>query len=219
MFCLDVAADYSDHALWWPEKKIWLEKARLSLLSYGITYDTQVLFTPQHKSVRLQMPDLQFIDMRVNFATDVFHTVQELCVELGIRHPEELSLMKPFESGTSKKRQKNKKDKLPGGSNSDETGSQGSVGNGTLGKAPSTPNQVRSPNSNTMMTPTSPGKGHFSETDTLNPYATALSPMLTHSPASVTSEQLDNIGKGKSLVERARFNTRLVYLRFLLLSG
>lgn len=207
---LDVTADYSDHALWWPEKKIWLEKARLSLLSYGITYDTQVLFTPQHKCVRLQMPDLQYIDMRVNFATDVFHTVQELCGELGIRHPEELSLMKPYESAGSKKRQKTKKDRVPGGSGSDETGSQGSMGNGTLGKEPSTPNQVRSPAAATLSTPGSPGRGvyNFSESDTLNPYATALSPMLTHSPATVTAEQLDNIGRGKSLVERAKFNTQ-----------
>ena len=204
-----MTADYSDHALWWPEKKIWLEKARLSLLSYGITYDTQVLFTPQHKSVRLQMPDLQFIDMRVNFATDIFHTVSELCGELGIRHPEELSLMKPYENGMSKKRNKNKKEKVPGGSGSDETGSQGSMGNGTVGKGPSTPNQVRSPTTNTS-TPGSPGKGtyNFNEIDTLNPYTTALSPMLTHSPATVTAEQLDNIGRGKPAIERAKFNTQ-----------
>jgi len=201
---LDVTADYSDHGLWWPEKKIWLEKARLSLLSYGITHDTQVLFTPQHKYVHLQMPDLQTIDMRVNFATDVFHTVSELCAELGIRHPEELSFIRPFDNGGTKKRNKNKKEKVPGGSNSDETGSQGSTGNGTLGRQPGTPVQVRSPNA----APLSPGKTEytFNEGDTLNPYSTAMSPMLTHSPANITPEQLDNIGRGRNMVERAKFN-------------
>ena len=205
----DVTADYSDHALWWPEKKIWLTKARLSLASYGITNDVQLLFTPQHKSIRLQLPDLQRIDIRVNFAIDVFHSVAELCTELGIRHPEELSFLKPFETGTGKKRRKSTK---PAGSAnlSDETGSQGSLGNGTLGRP-----SLTSPS--TLKTPSSPisqksyGKGgsdhSFSGNDSLNPYSTALSPMLTHSPTTVSSDQLEALGQGKSLVERAVFNT------------
>ncbi|XP_057315795.1 fermitin family homolog 2-like [Hydractinia symbiolongicarpus] len=203
---LDVTADYSDHALWWPEKKIWMQKPRLSLASYGMTYDTQLQFTPQHKSVRLQMPDLQILDMRVNFAVDVFHTVSELCAELGIRHPEELSLMRPFETGTAKKRRKGKKGS--GSVGSDETGSQGSVGNGTLNRStlqtPTTPAPTTSP----VSTGGRSGSDYsYSSSDALNPYTTALSPMLAHSPNTVTPEQLDGIGRGKPLVERATFNT------------
>jgi hypothetical protein len=95
---LDVTSDFSDHALWWPEKQIWLSKARASLYTYGIAHDTQLLFTPQHKSIRLQMPDLEYTDLNVNFAVDVFHSVAEICSELGIRHPEELSLARPLAS-------------------------------------------------------------------------------------------------------------------------
>merc|ERR1740129_1046997 len=92
---LDITGDYSDHALWWPEKKIWLSKARLSLATYGVETSTTMLFTPAHKSIQVQMPDRQLITKPVNFAVDTFHAVEELCKELGIRRPEELSFMKP----------------------------------------------------------------------------------------------------------------------------
>ncbi|XP_065661828.1 fermitin family homolog 2 isoform X2 [Hydra vulgaris] len=198
---LDVTADYSDHALWWPEKKIWLTKARLTLASCGITNDVQLLFTPQHKSIRLQLPDLQRIDIRVNFAIDVFHSVAELCAELGIRHPEELSFLKPFETGTGKKRRKSTKTNV-----SDDNSSQGSLGNGTLGRQTSLQNTPSSPIS--QKGNRKGGSDHsFSGSDSLNPYSTALSPMLTHSPTTVSAEQLEALGQGKSLVERAVFNT------------
>eukprot|EP00111_Clytia_hemisphaerica_P000547 TCONS_00001615-protein len=196
---LDVTADYSDHALWWPEKKIWLTKARLSLASYGIINDTQLLFTPQHKSVRLLMPDLQVFDMKVNFAVDVLHTVSELCNELGVRHSEELSFMRPYETGTAKKRKKGKKGT---GSNtgSDDASSQGSFGNGTLGRSTSQePRTPSSPASNRL-------NNSYNPNDTLNPYSTAMSPMLAHSPNAPTQDQLELIGLGKSVLERASFN-------------
>ena len=199
IFILDVTADYSDHALWWPEKKIWLTKARLSLASYGIINDTQLLFTPQHKSLRLHMPDLQVFDMKVNFAVDVLHTVSELCTELGIRHSEEISFMRPFETGTSKRRKKAKKG--PGSTTgSDDASSQGSLGNGTLGRSSSHDTKTpSSPNSNRL-------NHSLSQTDTLNPYSTAMSPMLAHTPNTATQEQLDRIGLGKSVTERANIN-------------
>jgi len=193
---LDVAADYSDHAIWWPEKKIWLTKARLSLATYGITNEAQVQFTPQHKNVRLQTPDLQMNNMRLNFATDVFHTVQELCGDLGIRHPEELSLMRLPDTGSLKKNKK--KDKTPG-AGSDETSSQGSLGNGNA-KMPGTPNQSRTPGATTSPD----GKGTYNFSD--SPYTTSMSSMLTHNFNSPTAEQLDGIGRGKSVVDRATIN-------------
>lgn len=195
---LDVTADYSDHGLWWPEKKIWLTKARLSLSSYGIIHDTQLLFTPQHKSIRLQMPDLQLFDMKVNFAVDVLHAVTELCNELGIRHAEELSLMRPYETETAKKRKKSNKIKSPGSATgSDEGSSQGSLGNGTLNRTHQTPGSPTTNKNNLSYNPN----------DILNPFSTALSPMLAHSPNTVTHDQLESIGLGKSVIERANMNT------------
>lgn len=172
-----------------------------------MTNDTQLLFTPQHKSVRLQMPDLQYFDMRVNFAVDVLHTVAELCGELGIRHSEELSLMRPYDTGTGKKK-KNKSKGTPGTPGSDDASSQGSLGNGTLGRGGSQNTTPRTPGSPTAT------KHQFSYNgnDTLNPYTTAMSPMLAHSPHSITQEQLENIGLGKSVTERATFNTGFVFI-------
>ena len=193
---LDIAADYSDHAIWWPDKKIWLTKARLSLATYGITNETQVHFTPQHKSVRLQTPDLQINNMRLNFATDVFHTVQELCSDIGIRHPEELSLMRLPETGSLKKNKKKEKT----GAGSDDTSSQGSLGNGNA-KMPGTPNQKRDAHESAG---TPGGKDAYNFND--NPYTTSMSSMLTHNYNSPTPEQLDAIGRGKSVTERALIN-------------
>ena len=158
--------------------------------------------------------------MRVNFAVDVFHTVSELCNEIGIRHPEELSLIRPFETGTAKKRKKNKSTKSgrTGSQGSDETASQGSIGNGTLGKSstqtPSTPGTPGSPASDRSFGRSGGSDLSFGGNDTINPYSTALSPMLTHSPTTVTQEQLDNIGRGKPMVERAAFNTGYVFVSF-----
>lgn len=169
-----------------------------------MTNDTQLLFTPQHKSVRLQMPDLQYFDMRVNFAVDVLHTVAELCGELGIRHSEELSLMRPYDTGTGKRGKK--KPKAPGAPGSDDTSSQGSLGNGTLGRVGSQNTTPRAPSSPTN----TPRQISYNGSDTLNPYSTAMSPMLAHSPHAITQEQLENIGLGKSITERANFNTGFV---------
>lgn len=45
----------------------------------------------------LQLPDLRNLDCRVDFSTNTFKAVVHLCKDLGIRHPEELSLCKPLE--------------------------------------------------------------------------------------------------------------------------
>ena len=33
----DIAMDWSDHAMWWPEKNIWLDNTRWTLDQYNIT--------------------------------------------------------------------------------------------------------------------------------------------------------------------------------------
>jgi len=93
---LDIAMDWSDHAMWWPEKNIWLDKTRFTLDQYNITADAVIHFTPMHKTLRIQLPDLRYIDCSVDFSIKTFNASVNLCKELGIRHPEELSLCKPL---------------------------------------------------------------------------------------------------------------------------
>lgn len=45
----DMSKDWSDHALWWPEKRRWLTHTRSTLDQIGITANCNLEFTPQHK--------------------------------------------------------------------------------------------------------------------------------------------------------------------------
>merc|ERR1712072_1228484 len=92
---LNMPHDWSNHALWWPKKNKWLTRTRSTLDQYGVQADTELEFTPMHKYLRIQLPDLRFIDTKVDFSIKVFNTVIKICKELGIRYPEELSLKKP----------------------------------------------------------------------------------------------------------------------------
>ena len=79
----DIAMDWSDHAMWWPEKNIWLDKTRWTLDQYNVTADAFLHFTPMHKTLRIQLPDLRYIDCSVDFSIRTFNTVINLCNELG----------------------------------------------------------------------------------------------------------------------------------------
>ncbi|KAK9300586.1 hypothetical protein QLX08_006743 [Tetragonisca angustula] len=94
---LDIAMDWSDHALWWPERNHWLTRTRSTLDQYGVTADALLHFTPMHKTLRVQLPDMRCLDCKVDFSVKTFNAVINLCKELGIRHPEELSFCKPLE--------------------------------------------------------------------------------------------------------------------------
>ncbi|EFN80644.1 Unc-112-related protein, partial [Harpegnathos saltator] len=92
-----IAMDWSDHALWWPARNHWLTRTRSTLDQYGVAADAQLHFTPMHKTLRVQLPDMRCLDCRVDFSVKTFNAVINLCKELGIRHPEELSFCKPLE--------------------------------------------------------------------------------------------------------------------------
>ncbi|XP_029173630.1 unc-112-related protein [Nylanderia fulva] len=94
---LDIAMDWSDHALWWPARNHWLTRTRSTLDQYGVAADALLHFTPMHKTLRVQLPDMRCLDCRVDFSVKTFNAVINLCKELGIRHPEELSFCKPLE--------------------------------------------------------------------------------------------------------------------------
>ncbi|CAI8055859.1 Fermitin family homolog 1 [Geodia barretti] len=87
-------ADWSDYALWWPDNRIWLNKPRQSLYAYGIMSDAKLEFSPVHRHLTVELPDRHRYQVRVNFAVMTFFTVCEICQELNVRHPEEMSLIK-----------------------------------------------------------------------------------------------------------------------------
>uniref|UniRef100_A0A182VZ58 PH domain-containing protein n=1 Tax=Anopheles minimus TaxID=112268 RepID=A0A182VZ58_9DIPT len=89
--------DWSDHALWWPARNQWLTRTKSTLDQVGLHADALLHFTPMHKTLRVQMPDLRYLDCQVDFSIKTFGAVVALCKDLGIRHPEELSLCKPLE--------------------------------------------------------------------------------------------------------------------------
>lgn len=95
--------DWSDHALWWPAKNVWLARTRSTLDQCGVQADSLLHFTPMHKTLRVQLPDLRYLDCRVDYSIKTFGAVVNLCKDLGIRHPEELSLCKPLEAAHLKR--------------------------------------------------------------------------------------------------------------------
>lgn len=104
---LDISVDWSDHALWWPKKNCWLTKTRQTLNHYGVAADSFLNFTPMHKPLRVQLPDLRYIDARVDFSVQCFTAVKLLCKELGIRQSEELSFCRPLSQEHLKKNYQN----------------------------------------------------------------------------------------------------------------
>lgn len=79
----DIAMDWSDHALWWPERNHWLTRTRSTLDQYGVAADALLHFTPMHKTLRVQLPDMRCLDCRVDFSVKTFNAVINLCKELG----------------------------------------------------------------------------------------------------------------------------------------
>uniref|UniRef100_A0ACB8G882 Fermitin 3 n=1 Tax=Sphaerodactylus townsendi TaxID=933632 RepID=A0ACB8G882_9SAUR len=104
---LKLQRDWSDHALWWEQKKTWLLNTHWSLDKYGVLADARLLYTPQHKPVRLSLPNQCIVHIRANFARPVFSAVIDICKVLGIRHAEELSLLRaPAEKEKRKQKEK-----------------------------------------------------------------------------------------------------------------
>uniref|UniRef100_A0A4W3IDM1 FERM domain containing kindlin 2 n=1 Tax=Callorhinchus milii TaxID=7868 RepID=A0A4W3IDM1_CALMI len=103
---LDVKKDWSDHALWWEKKKTWLLKTHWTLDKYGVQADAKLMYTPQHKVLRLQLPNMKSVKVKVNFSDRVFKAVSDICKTFNIRHPEELSLLRKPKDPTKKKKRK-----------------------------------------------------------------------------------------------------------------
>lgn len=218
---LEIAADWSDHALWWPDKNQWLLRSRNTLDQYEVQADAKLLFTPMHKTVRLQLPDLQILEMRMNFSSKVFAAITSLCKELGIRNPEELSVMKFMDKDdlkknikehlNTKKKRDSLHDQMPAsnGVNHSNSGSldrlspypnrspAGPSPNNTLGRSPG----FNSPSPyNTMNGTMSPGSMYSLS------FEGAMESSLANSPPIPMKEALQYLHKPKNLVEKARIN-------------
>lgn len=75
----DIAQDWSDFALWWEQKRCWLLKTHWTLDKCGVQADAKLLFTPQHKMLRLRLPNTRTVRLRVSFSAVVFKAVADIC--------------------------------------------------------------------------------------------------------------------------------------------
>ncbi|XP_028676710.1 LOW QUALITY PROTEIN: fermitin family homolog 1 [Erpetoichthys calabaricus] len=105
---IQINQDWSDYGLWWEQKNSWLLKTHWTLDKYGVQADAKLLFTPQHKALRLQLPNMKTVRLRVSFSAMVFKAVVEICKMLNIRRPEELSLLRAADDILKKKKKKDK---------------------------------------------------------------------------------------------------------------
>ncbi|XP_067239329.1 fermitin family homolog 1 isoform X1 [Chanodichthys erythropterus] len=96
--------DWSDHAIWWEQKSCWLLKTHWTLDKYGVQANADLRYTPQHKPLCIQLPNMKTIRLPVSFSGVVFRAVVEICKALNIRRTEELSLLKPLDDPKKKKK-------------------------------------------------------------------------------------------------------------------
>lgn len=68
----DNPKDWSDHALWWPTKNIWLTRTRSTLDQVGLHADALLHFTPMHKILRVQVSKIDFIGQLITIWYIIF---------------------------------------------------------------------------------------------------------------------------------------------------
>ncbi|XP_050404891.1 fermitin family homolog 2 [Patella vulgata] len=221
---LDIALDWSDHALWWPERNMWLSRTRSTLDQYSVQADAKLQFTPMHKNLRIQLPDLQVLDMRVDFSTKVFATVVHLCKELGIRFPEEMSFLRRLDKDDLKRvvkeaTKKKKKDPEAAGplSSNGHHSSSGSLDG--LSPFPSRSPMGPSPSSTLIRSAGSPYNmsGNMSQFNSFNgtispgsmhslSFEGVMESTLAISPPVPTKEAFQYLYRPKNFIEKARIN-------------
>ncbi|NWV73895.1 FERM1 protein, partial [Dasyornis broadbenti] len=108
---IKIAQDWSDYAFWWEQKKCWLLKTHWTLDKCGVQADAKLIFTTQHKMLRLRLPSMKTVRLKVSFSSMVFRAVSDICKTLNIRRSEELSLLKQSEGTLKKKKKKDKNSK------------------------------------------------------------------------------------------------------------
>lgn len=71
--------DWSDHAIWWEQKRQWLLQTHWTLDKYGILADARLFFGPQHRPVILRLPNRRALRLRANFSQPLFQAVAAIC--------------------------------------------------------------------------------------------------------------------------------------------
>lgn len=223
---LDIAIDWSDHALWWPKKNMWLTHTRSTLDQYGVGAAAELEFTPMHKTLRVQLPDLRYMEFKVDFSKKTFNAVVQLCKQLGIRYPEELSFCKPLshddlKHNYSEKQMKKKpsgavKNGTPADTNSFIANKSHNSTNGSLDRSAGSHNNTL--NSSGGRTPISPPGGTWKHNTSNNGIGSLNSTMdsidgtddlkasLVNSPARPPDDIRSKALRPKSLLEKARMN-------------
>ena len=152
---------------------------------------------------------MQFVNTTIDFSKKVFHAVTEVCTHFGIRHPEELSLLRPPAREKKEKRTPRKGGTKRRGSqgsehsnNSDEVQSAVSA-DGHLA-VPGKTGSLDGASQHSASIPGSP-KSHRS----FDSYE-ADNHILASSPAVSSQEVLDSIYKAKTLQEKITFHAGYV---------
>ncbi|ESO94168.1 hypothetical protein LOTGIDRAFT_215642 [Lottia gigantea] len=214
---LDIALDWSDHALWWPERNMWLSRTRSTLDQYSVQADAKLQFTPMHKNLRIQLPDLQVLDMRVDFSAKVFASVVHLCKELGIRHPEEMSFLRKIDKDDLKrvvKEATKKKKKDPEAAGALSSNGQHHSSTGSLDGLSPFPSRIRS---STGSPYNLSGTGTMSQFNSFNgtispgsmhslSFEGMMESTLAISPPVPSKEAFQYIYRPKNFIEKARIN-------------
>ncbi|XP_013115846.1 unc-112-related protein [Stomoxys calcitrans] len=208
--------DWSDHALWWPEKNIWLTRTRSTLDQVGVQADCLLHFTPMHKTLTVQLPDLRFLECRVDYSIKTFAAVVNLCKDLDIRHPEELSLCKPLEAEHLKKNYGKYPQKNGSGYLQPAPDTNSFIPNNSAYKGGSSGSLDRTQNGNLLCAPvspynTTPRKGGTAPGTPVmsSPTGTCLGDMqenLAASPRCPSPDVRSRLVRPKSLIEKARMN-------------
>lgn len=186
----------------------------MTLDTIGVQGDAVLQFTPTHKKVRVQLPDLQYVEVSLDFSKPIFHAVQELCTELGIRHPEELSLLKLYE-GLRKEGRRSFRGKLKKRHSQSSLSSDDNLSTNSDDKTRGSKDSLTVPNYNSL-----PRHGYSSPNGTLNASSpvgyssftsdgscgTIESTALASSPVSPSIEAISALFKPKTLQEKAVVN-------------
>lgn len=75
----DRKQDWSDHAIWWEQKRQWLLQTHWTLDKYGILADARLFFGPQHRPIILRLPNRRVVRLRASFSKPLFQAVGAIC--------------------------------------------------------------------------------------------------------------------------------------------
>merc|ERR1719244_763918 len=193
----------------------------VTLDQYNVNADTVIHFTPMHKTLRMQLPDLRYVDCTVDFSVKTFNASVVMAKDLGLRHPEELSLCKPLDPEHLRQNYQEvmMRRRPPPPTKEGNTGDRLDTNtfvssNGTLNPGKSPHGTLRTPtkgspqgtlNGNGNYSPYSNGHSYVSGRP-LTPQGPTIDEMGLAMCPPATPEAKGSLLKPKSLEQRARMN-------------